>query len=80
MKMDVVPRYGLLWGSFKTCNSIQKFFSFWTSEPLYVTKTITWLSPSCKSFRLRIDHEFAGRERTPNKAEKICFIVIYQIY
>ena len=64
MKIDVVPRYRLLLGSFKSCNSIQKIFSFWTSEPLYGTKTIT--CPSPKSFRL----EFAWRERTPNKAEK----------
>ena len=64
MKIDVVPRYRLLLGSFKSCNSIQKIFSFWTSEPLCGTKTITCPSPN--SFRL----EFAWRERTPNKAEK----------
>ena len=28
MKIDVVPRYRLLLGSFKSCNSIQKIFSF----------------------------------------------------
>ena len=28
MKIDIVPRYSLLLGSFKMCNSIQKFFSF----------------------------------------------------
>ena len=28
MKIDIVPRYNLLLGSFKMCNGIQKFFSF----------------------------------------------------
>ena len=47
MKIDIVPRYSLLLGSFKMCNGDQKFFSFWTGEPLYGTKTIT-----CPSLKL----------------------------